>query len=668
MYFSYDWVKQYLQNAPTLEEAAAFINSTGLETEIENDGLEVEHTVNRPDAMCHFGIARELHTKAGCGLIEPPVFNGELPHLEGWVIESDDAEHCPRYLGLLVENVKATPSPAWLQERLAAIDQTCHNLLVDLTNFLLWEFSQPTHAFDADKLRGNHIRVRFATKGEQLTTLDGRDHEVENLLCITDDGGPIALAGVMGGKNSEVDENTTRLLLELAMFRGSTARRTGKAVNIHSDARHRYERGVDQEHMERVIRRFVYLLQQEQPQVRVIGLLDMNLKPFERGEVHLRRTQLDRLLGIHLEDAEVLNLLVAMDFRPEVTEAGWRVATPGFKVDVHREADVIEEIIRFAGLDRLSATLPSAGGSDYKPDPLLVHENEARETLRAMGLQEAITFGFSSVEADSAIACAYEPVTLRNPMSNKQAVMRRNLLPNLLECVRNNQARGLANLGLFEIGHTFAAETEPHHLAVALAFGKDQNHWWGDLGVHPFYRIKGVYETLARKLDFSELELRPQAPTWLKPGEALGIWRKDVCLGGLGTVAADLAERFELGSNPVVLEMDISFLHGVGQPGVRVGKLSNLPCMKIDLAFVLNKEHAYQQVSDHIHGLDLPNLESLWLFDVYEGKALEKDQKSLGFRFRFRASDRTLTSEEVSAVMGSVRDSVCQRFGATIRM
>lgn len=668
MYFDYDWVKQYLQDAPSLEDAAHLLNSTGLETEIEDGGLEVEHTVNRPDAMCHYGIAREISVKTGAEMVDPPIYEGNLGPLDSWTITSEDASECHRYIGVLVENVAATPSPAWLKERLEAIEQTSHNLLVDLTNFLLWEFSHPSHAFDADKLRGNTIGVRRATKGEELTSLDGRHHEVDGLLCITDAEGPIALAGVMGGQNSEVDDQTTRLLLELAVFRGATARRTGNATNIHSDARHRFERGVDEENMDRVIRRFLYLLLQEQPEARIVGMADMNLKPFERNHVLLRRQQLDRLLGIQLSDEEVLGLLRRMDFQPEVVDGGWNVAAPGYKVDVVREADVIEEVIRFAGLDRLDATLPTAGGSDYKPDPVIVHGDEAREALRAMGLQEIISFGFCSEEADASVKGSHEPVSLRNPMTNKQAVMRRNLLPSMLECLRYNQSRGQVNLGMYEIGHTFGVKDEPIHLSVGLSFGKDQQHWWGDVGVHPFYRIKGVYETLAAKLDFSSLELRPQAPEWLKKGEALGIWKGDTCLGGLGTLSPHLVERFELSTVPVVLELDISFLHEIGSVGVVAEKLSSFPAMKIDLAFVLDKVHGYQQVCEHIQGLKLPNLESLGLFDVYEGKALDGGKKSLGFRFRFRAPDRTLTSEEIAGTMEKVKESVCGQFGATIRM
>ena len=525
MYIDYEWVKTYLKAPPSLEEACDLINSTGLEAEIDGQGLEIEHTVNRPDAMCHFGIARELAIKAGLEVIIPASFEEDIPQLQGWTISSDDAMLCPQYMGLLIENVAAVTSPPWLKARLEAIEQTSHNLLVDLTNFLLWEYSHPSHAFDADKLSGNLIRVRRGMKGERLKTLDGRDHDAEGLLCITDAAGPVALAGVMGGQNSEVDQNTTRLLLELAVFDGATSRRSGRATNIHSDARHRFERGVDRENMMGVIRRFIYLLNQEQPQARVVGLLDMDLDPFKRPSIELRRSRLDRLLGIVLSQEEVGRMLTGMDMRPEETANGWKVSVPGYKVDVKREVDVIEELIRFAGLGRLNSTLPALRGSDYRPEPLLRHIDAIRDSLSAMGLQEAISFSFTTEVWNSAIPKDEEPKRLRNPMSNKQAVMRQSILPQLLGAIRHNVSRGIPELALFEVGHVFQDSGEPHHLAVVMSFGKTQNHWWGDQQGHPFYHIKGIYERLAQEQGWPT-ELKPQGPSWLQQGEAPGDLRK----------------------------------------------------------------------------------------------------------------------------------------------
>jgi len=307
MYFDYDWVTQYLSQAPSLSQAAEILNQTGLECEIESGGLEVEHTVNRPDAMCHFGIARELAVKTGGDLIDVEIDASPIPELVGWSITSANADHCHRYIGLKVDGVKSMPSPPWLSQRLESIGQTSHDLLVDLTNFLLWELGHPSHAFDAEYIRTRHIHVRMGQDGETLTTLDGRDHDVSGLLCITDNEKPIALGGVMGGENSEINRETTSLLLELACFDRVEVRKTGRATTIRSDAGHRFERGVDEENMMRVIRRFIALLKREMPEAQVVGIVDMNLRPFQRRSVALREARLVALrwlqhsFGLHGE-------------------------------------------------------------------------------------------------------------------------------------------------------------------------------------------------------------------------------------------------------------------------------------------------------------------------------------------------------------------------------
>lgn len=667
MYFHYDWVAEYLEDAPSLEEMLLILNATGLETERDGEGLEIEHTINRPDAMNHYGVAREIAVKTGHKLREPQVFDGELGTLQGWTIHSDDAAMCPQYMGLLVENVKAEPSPAWLKQRLEAIEQTSHNFLVDLTNFLLWEFGHPSHAFDADKLAGNEIRVRFAGKGETLTTLDGNDHQADGYLCIADAERPVAFAGVMGGANSEVDENTTRLLLELAAFDPVQVRYTGRDKQIHSDARYRFERGIDRENMDRIIRRFVFLLLQQQPEARVIGLHDMNVAPFQRTQIELRRQRLDLLLGITLPDAQVEELLQRMGFQPQPMAGGWRLQAPGYKVDVVREVDVIEELIRFAGFDLLTSELPAMGGTSYTEQPLAVGERLCRNMLVGMGLQQAVSFSFVGESVEALFGSGAAPLRLRNPMNINQAVMRRNILPPLLTCVAQNAKRGLRRQQLFEIGHVFQSGTEPHHLAIVLSFDTDRTRWFDSAGQHPFYVIKGYVEALCERLALP-LTFKTEAPAWLNPGEAVGIYHGDQLIGGMGCLAPKITAFYEFEQPLVVAELSLDFLSRHQLPLPNVAKLSDQPAMRQDMAFVLDQHHAAGAVHRHILDLQPTCLEDLELFDVYDGKSLEKGKKSLGFRFHFRHPERTLTSEEVAKVMDSVVESVRNTFGAVIRI
>jgi len=673
MYFDYTWICDYLDNPPDIDEAIRVLNLTGLETEREGDGLEIEHTVNRPDAMSHFGVARELAVRLDLELCEPPGYEGTLADLPHWSITSEDADQCPRYMGLLIDKVRNEPSPEWLRQKMVAIDQTSHGFLVDLTNFLLWEYGHPNHAFDAALVADRKIHVRFGRKGERLTTLDGQDHDVEGLLCITDPEKPIALAGVMGGQNSEVGAETRTLLFELAVFEPVTVRRAGNRENIHSDARHRFERGVDREQMERVVRRFIHLVLQQQPDAVVVGLQDMNLQPFQRNEVLLRRAMMDRVLGISLPDAEVEGLLERMHCQRERRGSDWLVRVPGYKVDVTREADVIEEIIRFAGFDRLVTDLPPMAGADLEPDPVWDGTAVIRQVLQGLGLQEAMTYSFTPENWDAAFHREGAPIRLRNPMNANQAVLRRMILPGLLSVVRGNLNRGNADIRLFESGHTFASDRrEPHHLAIVLSDARERDQWWPAPDNHPFYTIKGVFETLAARLGWGEaLEVATPAPHWLTEGEALGIYHRGTCIGGFGTLSPAVVracEDFEIEPAPVVLELDLSFLNTHRRAREFAEDLSPFPGIKIDMAFVLDREHDYGAVRQHLLGLDLEHLESLDLFDVYTGKSVAKGKKSLGFRFRFRSPERTLTGDEVNRTMERVTGSVQKAFGAVIRM
>ncbi|MCB1041689.1 MAG: phenylalanine--tRNA ligase subunit beta [Acidobacteria bacterium] len=667
MFFSYDWIKKYLPGAPELAEVARLLNETGLETEVLKGGVEVEHTVNRPDAMCHFGIARELSVKTGLPLHEPEIYEEPFKHLDGWRIDSTDAVGCPQYMGLLIEHVAATPSPSWLVRHLEAIEQTSHNLLVDLSNFLLWEFGHPCHAFDADRVGGQQIIVRKGESGERLTTLDGRDHDAEGLLCIADDTRPIAFAGVMGGENSEVHSGTTRLLLELARFDPSSVRATGRRCNIHSDARHRFERGVDPERMEQIVRRFVQLLLAEQPQARVVGWMNMDLKPFKRTELLLRSKRLARILGIELSHKEVTDLLVSMGFAPQERDGGWWVSCPGYKVDVVREIDVIEEVIRFAGLDRLDTSLPAMAGSDYDAQSIAAFEDHLLKIIKEMGLQEARTYSFLNPATEKLFGGDADPVFLRNPMSESQAVMRRNILPNLIEVLSRNVRHGNKNLRLFEMGHVYHGQIEPHFLAITITAGNETEGWWEPSNHHPFLVLKGYVMQLFDEMGWPEIEVVSRPCSYLEEEISLGLNMGGASIGFMGMLSNRILGHFDLDQPVAVCEMDLSMVRAQPKKKRPFKALALFPGIQIDLAFVVDLATSYADLAGAIATANLPNLEDVQLFDQYVGKALGSGKKSLGFRFRFRSSERTLTNDEVMQSIDRLVSQLADQFGASLR-
>jgi len=667
MQFSYDWIADYLEDPPSIEVMSRLLNETGLETEVVDGALEIEHTVNRPDAMNHFGLAREIAVKQGKQPVMPAIFEGDLPKSESWKITSENADDCWRYLLLEVTGVEASESPGWLKQRLDEIDQTSHNLLVDLTNYLLWEFGHPSHAFDSDKLTGRHIHVRFGRKGERLTTLDGRDHGVEGHVCITDENGPIALGGIMGGENTEVDDATKNLVLELAVFQPKRVRLSGRSLGIESDARHRFERGIDEEAMERIIRRFVHLLLESQPGAKVQGLAEMNLKPFSRAVVPLRKKRMDKLLGIELDVDRVSNLLTAMDFQPEKTGDGWKVRVPGYKVDVAREVDVIEEVIRFAGLDLLESTLPRMTGSDYRLTALSRGKAVIHKTLTGLGFQETCTYSFLARDLEARFGQGTEPVPVRNPMSENQAVLRRSLLPNMLECVRRNHNRGIPMVAFYEVGRVFHGDNEHQNLAVIVSDSGERDRWYETPQVHPFYRVKGLLETLSEKWDWRALKLIRKESEPLPLDFCLGLYHGDEQIGYIGILNAAENQFWDFAHPVAVLEMDLRFIEELDGQAVKVQTIPEFPGMKIDMAFVLDQHHHFADLKAHILALKPQNLQDMELFDVYQGKAVGKGKKSLGLRFRFQNPSKTLTGDEVSTTMAAVVESVKTKFGAEIR-
>ncbi|PIE90632.1 MAG: phenylalanine--tRNA ligase subunit beta [Acidobacteria bacterium] len=668
MYFNYDWIKEYLEEAPSLEEAARILNQTGLETEVEGtNGLEIEHTVNRPDAMCHYGLAREISVKTGLKLVTPPVDTADWSELEGWKITSEEEKGCWRYMGVLIENTKNTPSPAWLKEKLDSIEQTSHGLIVDLTNFLLWEFGHPSHAFDADLIDGKEIRIRYGREGEELTSLDGKNHKVNQLLCIADREKPIALAGVMGGQNSEVSEKTHSLLLELAMFNPVAVRHTGKKTLIQSDAKHRFERGVDEESMDRIIRRFVYLLKREQPDITVKGLRDYKIKDFKRANVTLRVKRLNALLGITLDKGEIQTLLERMDFQPQYSDGVFALKVPGYKVDVTREVDVIEEIIRFKGLDILPSTLPAMPGSDFHPKPEELHRTKIRNLLKELCLQEVLTYSFLSEKEEKMFQSTGRAVEIRNPMSESSGVLRRNIQPQLVKVAKRNISRGQKNLKLFELGHVFKSDGEHYNMACLITQSKEKANWWNTSNAHPFYEMKGILETLAAELGWPGLTTQPKELPGLDPQQALAIQINGGECGWFGSLKRELLEELNTDEPVIVMELELDFLKHLSNHEKQLFKLSPFPSIQIDMAFVLDEDVKYDRISEHIQSLDLVNMESMELFDVYSGKSLAKGKKSLGFRLIFRAEDRTLTSDEVNGQIESMIQSVKKEFNAEIR-
>jgi phenylalanyl-tRNA synthetase beta chain len=637
---------------------------------LDDTTLEVEVTANRGDLLSHVGVARELaHLGQGRVVLSefpsPPGTTGGAKSVRALEYEADGAEVrvgsvsvrveapdlCPRYLAAVVRGVRVGASPPWLQSRLRGAGARPINNVVDATNYVMLELGQPLHAFDLGRLAGSSIIVRRARRGERaFITLDGVERALTpDMLMICDAERPVAVAGVMGGLHSEVEDDTTDLLIECAWFDPKSIRRTRKELGMSSDASYRFERGIDPEGMRDALERCVELI------VATAGghvdgsVLDCAPGAFEPAVVPLRLARVERLLGVPFEAETVRALLAPLGFAVIREEAGsLHVRVPGFRsYDVRREVDLIEEIARTHGFDAFPATLGPYRAGTVTDHPLFALEDELRRALAGRGLFEAHTPAFApDGEGD---------VEVRNPLSATERWLRASLTPGLLRRVEYNLARGNRDVRLFEIGTAFRAAgagRPPHEatrLAAVLTGLRAPPHWSVPDEPISVWDVKALLEDVARRVHGAEVVLTPgaAAETRLDPTASFTVTLADgTQVGAAGRVGEGVVDKplwaGEVWALEIVLPPEPA--RGVVQAYVRP---PTLPPVDRDLALMVSNGVAAATVTDALRTAAGPLLEGLELFDVYEGKGIPAGMRSLAFRLRFRAAGRTLKDEEV---------------------
>jgi phenylalanyl-tRNA synthetase beta chain len=592
---------------------------------------------NRGDLLSHGGIARELAGDANLKLPDDESIgfaqtdnNGKA---SGIGIRIDDSEACPRYIGVAIDGVSIAPSPAWLMARLRAIGARPINNIVDVTNFVLHELGQPMHAFDMKLLDGNQIIVRRARAGEKLTTLDGTERALQpGMLVIADAQKPTAIAGVMGGQYSEVTNQTTSILLEAACFEPRQVRNTRTALGMSTDASYRFERGVDPDMMLRAVRRAVTLMLQVAGG-HITGATDVYAQRFANPTVPLRVQRVQRVLGVAMNAQQMEQLLAPIGFQFDEQRNGTlNVVVPGHRrYDVNREVDLIEEVARRYGYDNFPTELLPFRPSVVPEDALAQFENELRVYLVGRGFLEARTVTFApDAEGD---------VALLLPLSATESKLRRALLPGLLRRVEYNFNRGVRNIRLFEIGTVFAPGPAGHprestHIAAVFTGLREPPHWTGNAQPYDIWDLKGLSEELAGMVGDAQ-PLRAgvlpkdsiDAPAWA--GEILGL---EFVLPARGRARA--------------------------RPQFRA--LPQFPAIEQDMALIVPEALASEVIEQTVRSAAGPLLENVEPFDLYRGKGIPQGTRSIAYRLRFRAADRTLTDSEADAamkrIMGQLKD------------
>jgi phenylalanyl-tRNA synthetase beta chain len=649
--------------------------------------LELEITPNRPDCLGVYGVARELHAATGAALGGEPWLEdpGSAGPVRGVEVGVECPELCPRFTARVFENVTIGPSPLWLKARLAAAGQRSINNVVDITNYVMLLTAQPLHAFDLDRVAGGRLTVRRAAPGEAVDTLDGQTRILdEQMVLIEDAEGPTSIAGVMGGARSEVEQGTSRVLLEVATWNGPNIHRTSWALALRSEASGRFEKGLAPEqcmHAQAVAARLMIELCGA---TLLPGTIDVGAAPAPAPLIRLREARVSAILGVPVARERQAEILRALAFTAAEAEDGLDVGVPALRrEDVTREVDLIEEVARIDGLERLPATLPARRGAAGRLTHAQRVRRAAEDALAGRGLHEIVGWSFTEpslldrlrLPADHAMR---RVVVLENPLSDGQSIMRPTLLGSLLDAARHNVARNGPDVAIFESGTVYRADENPAHPLADTLTGTSEHHalgalltgelvprsWRGGAGEADLFAAKGLLEALLDRFHV-EWSVEPRAWPFLHPGRSAAVLAcahqgaGERTLGFLGEVHPLVAGAWDL-QRTAAFAIDLGVLAEAAPEVISYTAFGTFPTLRQDLAVTLPQAVPVAEVLARVRGAAGSMLESARVFDVYEGEQVGEGRRSLALALSFRDLERTLTDEDVAPVRGRIVAAVAE--------
>ncbi len=699
MKFSLDWLDDFvdIEAAGGVDGTRRFLEQAGIPVDsaqaVDADTiLEAEITPNRPDAMGHRGLAREIAAMAGIPMknlgaryAEPESAGEATEHLTSIVIQVPNL--CRRFGARMVLGVEPRPATDRVRWRLASLGAKSISAAVDATNYVLWDTSQPLHAFDFDLLSGGLLIVRKARRGERLVTLDGVERVLEpSDIVVADAERPVSLAGVIGGLDTAVGDQTKNVLLEAAWWDPATIRRTARRLGIHTDASHRFERGADIDAIPGALNLAARLLVEAAGGTVAPGFLDAQGKLFRMRRTALRHSRLRLLSGddrLGLEFAE--EALVRLGFSTERRGRRLSVSIPFFRTDVRREDDLVEEVLRVYGYDRLPSRIPAARGAGEVKEPLRRLEDRLSDAAAAAGLFETVSYPFVDRDREEALYgdwlrltdTALEPLGVVNPIDASRHHLRATLLPGLLDAVSRNLRHGAPEVALFEVGRAFGARGESdrpesyesRRFAFALA-GERRSHWSGPEKLRrvDFFDVKGLVESLlAPWVALSDLIWRPARVAAFTAGAAATAEiRSGRLLAIAGLVSGPEREKRDLHQAAVFAGEIVVGAIPVETRAFRYEEYSTLPAITADLSFSQPKDMTWEELAEFVEGRRLENLESLRCLDRYEGGGVSPGHVKTTIRLTFRSAQRTLAQEEVNRQVQRLAEELSSRPGVTI--
>jgi phenylalanyl-tRNA synthetase beta chain len=648
---------------------------------IATDVLVLEITPNRPDCLGIYGVAREVHAATGAPLKPAPWADdpGTQGEVTGATVVVDCPELCPRFTARVFEDVKIGPSPLWLKARLMAAGQRPISNVVDITNYVMLLTGQPLHAFDLDRVQGAALTVRRARDGERIETLDGQTRALDpDMVLIEDAAGPTSIAGVMGGARSEVGEDTTRVLMEVANWIGANIHHTSLKLGLRSEASSRFEKQLQPEQAMEAQAVATRLMVELCGARLVPGTIDVGGEGPPPKMIRLRDARITSLLGAEIPRVRCAEILNALEFTTVEADDGLDVTVPAFRRgDVTREADLIEEVARIDGLDKLPSTLPSRHGVSGRLTPRQRLRRRATDVLAAQGLHEIVGWSFAHPELGDRLRLERDhplrrTVTLANPLSTDLSALRTTLLGSLLDTARHNRARGAATVRLFEAGAVYLPEgegelpSEPYHLGAVLAGAVRPSSWRdGQPPAADFFAAKGVLEGLMEALGV-DWHLEVAHEPFLHPGRSARIVVAGADAGWIGEIHPLVAAQWDLGDTVAAFELN---LDAVPEPPVALYHgISDFPDVREDLAVVVPEHVTAAQLLALVRHAGGRLLADAQVFDVYrDPERLGEGNVSLALRLTYRAGDRTLTDDEVAERREAIADAVAGELGGRIR-
>ena len=685
-----DWLKEYVEFEKTASELGHMLTMAGLEIEShellgeeKGDVLELNVTPNRGYCLSHLGVAREVSVLLSASFKPPTALAwlekkwGAVPIAERILVENQEEILCPRYAAMVIENVKPGPSPKWLCDRLQAIGLRPVNNIVDITNFVMMEYGQPLHAFDHELLSGNKIIIRNAKKEELFTSLDGSQLKLgPDALVIADAEKPVALAGVMGGVNSQVSEATQNIVLESAYFDSVTIRKASKKYGLRSDSSYRFERGVDMNGVITAQARAACLIQELAGGEICNGRIDIYPKSRENIKVFLRIARVNQLLGSDFKVEKIRKIItrLGLKVKEEADKETLELEIPSFRPDLIREADVIEEIARVDGFEKVATAFPVVSVRPIRISSKQKLSRKIREVLCNTGFSETVHFSFIERNQAEVFLTSFakekdKVIGLKNPLSTENDTMRTSLIPGMLKTISSNLSKGQKPLKLFEIGSVYFSDSGPKSIEktilTAAVLGSYELTPWKPRGkAYDFYDLKGVLDQLCFQCGLQVGYSASVDKPFLLPGKSVSCYSGEEIFGYMGEISPDMTGVTE---KVFVFEIDLQKLEQTLPRHPRFQSIAKFPEIYRDISILVDQQITSQRVSDLILKAGKPLLNRVELYDHFEGKKIQSDKKSLTFALSFQSKDRTLSDEEVNPVFQTIIQKLKTEVDASLR-